>query len=582
MTNAVLIFTFSPVQSFIAEARRSEDLFNGSAILSKLAQAAGEVFNSAGKLIYPAQLQGNDAPNVLVAHLPVERAQEMAQKAQDALLSQWQEIAEEARHNACLEEDEFWKRIWNCQIKETPPWQIFWAYAEETQGYAQAYQQARDLLERVKRSRLFAQSEEEGAKDSLSGSRTALRTQDYPSARKYWEDMVLKKKHILPSQVRPEGKELLDSIALVKRFWEGGKREFPSTSTIAAWDFYLLAKDKAPDELRRYREALDKLSLYKVRRHNSDFPYDGDLLFEETLTLQRMKDSYNVEVDEETLQHLRSLLKDIRRKTGKSPSPYYMLIQFDGDGVGAKIDHLLEEEDTAEKKHRRFSQNLAQFSHQVRGMIKPEAGGFLIYNGGDDVLFLASREKGMGMAATLAEEYQKTVGEGLDILATASAGVTIAHHLTPLTRALSLMREAEKRAKAGQKDDQGNKGMVCVTLAKRGGEALSALSPWVGVKHFGEWVAAFQNGDVAAVFPYVLAREAELLQSLPDEAMTDMVRYLFNRHTAEKTSKERKETLLGSMVTWYKHIQGKTGKPALGEIARWLIIARFLASGGAE
>ncbi len=41
MTKAVLIFTFSPVQSFIAEARRSEDLFNGSAILSRLAWAQG-------------------------------------------------------------------------------------------------------------------------------------------------------------------------------------------------------------------------------------------------------------------------------------------------------------------------------------------------------------------------------------------------------------------------------------------------------------------------------------------------------------------------------------------------------------
>ncbi len=34
---ALAIFTFSPVQSFISEARRAEDLFNGSAILSRLA-----------------------------------------------------------------------------------------------------------------------------------------------------------------------------------------------------------------------------------------------------------------------------------------------------------------------------------------------------------------------------------------------------------------------------------------------------------------------------------------------------------------------------------------------------------------
>lgn len=583
MTNAVLIFTFSPVQSFIAEARRSEDLFNGSAILSRLAQAAGEKLESQGTLIYPVELQGNDAPNVLVARIPAEKAQEMAQKAQDALLSRWQEIAEEARQNARLDEDDLWKRIWNRQIKETPPWQIFWAWAEETESYAKAYQQARDLLERAKRSRLFAQSEEEGEKDSLSGSRAALRTQNYPSARKYWEAMS-KKRHILPSQVRPEGKELLDSIALVKRFWEGGGREFPSTSTIAAWDFYLLAKEKAPDELRRYREALERLPLYKARGKDPDFPYDGDLFFKETLTPQRMKDSYNVEVDEASLQKLRDQLECLVKKTGKSPSPYYMLIQFDGDGVGAKIDHLLEGEKAceAEKKHCQFSTNIAGFSTKVQKLVKSEKGGFLIYNGGDDVLFLASREKGLELARELAEEYGKTVSEGLGFETTASAGVVIAHHLTPLARALSLLHEAEKSAKAGKKDDLGNKGMVCMTLAKRGGEALSALSPWGEVKKYRAWVKAFQNNEVAGVSPYALAREAGTLQALPPEAMKSMVRYLLDRHSGEKLSKERRENLLEDLLAWYTAIEEKTGKPALEEIARWLIIARFLASGGAE
>lgn len=86
MTNAVLIFTFSPVQSFIAEARRSEDLFNGSAILSRLAKAAGESLKSAGELIYPAQLKENDSPNVLVLRVPAEKAEDAARTAQKALL----------------------------------------------------------------------------------------------------------------------------------------------------------------------------------------------------------------------------------------------------------------------------------------------------------------------------------------------------------------------------------------------------------------------------------------------------------------------------------------------------------------
>ncbi|GAP08582.1 CRISPR-associated protein, Cmr2 family [Anaerolinea thermolimosa] len=582
MTKAVLIFTFSPVQSFIAEARRSEDLFNGSAILSRLAQAAGKAIQTAGELIYPAQLQENDTPNVLVARVSQEQAPEIAQKARQALLKEWQEIAEKARAEAYLEEDDLWKRIWKRQVVEAPPWQIFWAVAPETENYAQAYEAARDMLERAKRSRLFDQSEEEGEKDSLSGARTALRTQKYATARKYWEAMS-RKPHILSSQVRPEGRELLDSIALVKRFWEVGDREFPSTSTVAAWDFYLEAQKKAQDELSRYRQALEKLPLYRARKQDAVFPYDGDLFFEETLTRQRMKDSYNVEkVDEAALQQVRGTLKSLIQKTRKSPSPYYMLIQFDGDGVGAKIDHLLENKEKAEANHRCFSENIARFSNQVRKVVKPEAGGFLIYNGGDDVLFLASREKGLELARKLAEEYQNTVGKDLGILATASAGVVIAHHLTPLARALSLLHEAEKSAKLGKKDDLGNKGMVCVTLAKRGGEALSALSPWEHVAQVAEWVQAFQNDEVAAVFPYLLARETAMLQDLKQEVKTSILQYLFNRHTGEKVSKDRKDALLGTLTEWHKAIKEKTGVSAMGEIARWLIIARFLASGGAE
>ena len=40
MPDAVLIFTFSPIQSFIAEARRASDLYVGSQILVRLAKAA--------------------------------------------------------------------------------------------------------------------------------------------------------------------------------------------------------------------------------------------------------------------------------------------------------------------------------------------------------------------------------------------------------------------------------------------------------------------------------------------------------------------------------------------------------------
>ncbi|MCS6876611.1 MAG: hypothetical protein NZM36_07130, partial [Aquificaceae bacterium] len=53
--NKLLIFTFSPVQSFIASSRKLLDLFNASYILSHLTESLIEhiVQNNLGEVIYP-------------------------------------------------------------------------------------------------------------------------------------------------------------------------------------------------------------------------------------------------------------------------------------------------------------------------------------------------------------------------------------------------------------------------------------------------------------------------------------------------------------------------------------------------
>ncbi|MGH7963653.1 MAG: type III-B CRISPR-associated protein Cas10/Cmr2, partial [Candidatus Binatia bacterium] len=80
MSDAVLIFTFRPVQSFIAEARRASDLYVGSQILVCLAKAAGQVMMQRGTLIYPVAL-GDDVPNKLVARVNWEDAAALLHKS---------------------------------------------------------------------------------------------------------------------------------------------------------------------------------------------------------------------------------------------------------------------------------------------------------------------------------------------------------------------------------------------------------------------------------------------------------------------------------------------------------------------
>ncbi|MBI3300891.1 MAG: type III-B CRISPR-associated protein Cas10/Cmr2, partial [Deltaproteobacteria bacterium] len=187
MSGAVLIFTFSPVQSFIAEARRASDLYAGSQILVHLARAAAQaVGKRQSTLIYPATL-GNDVPNKLVAHVPWEEVTAIAEDAKAALLREWTRIADTAKSDLMRKDplpDALWHDIWARQVSHL--WEMYWAAASmENRSYKEAYEEASRTVDAAKHIRVFAAVEEEGMKDTLSGCRTALHTarQD---AKAYW------------------------------------------------------------------------------------------------------------------------------------------------------------------------------------------------------------------------------------------------------------------------------------------------------------------------------------------------------------------------------------------------------------
>lgn len=586
---ALAIFTFSPVQSFIREARRAEDLFNASAILSNLAQAAAQAIGEQN-LIYPASLSQGDMPNKLVARLPLVQAEETLQKAENALIGEWRKIAADARQKSGLETDEVWMSIWQRQVIQSPPWQVFWVYQPETGDYTSDYKEAGRRLDALKHSRLFAQCEEEGEKDSLSGQRSALRDAKSKTSKEYWKEVS---KKFTAAQVKPEGKERLDSIGLIKRFADLKKdRPFPSTSTVAGWDFYRQAKENASDQLEAYLVELDKLQLYRARGFDSDFPYDFDLFFKETLTAKRMEDSYGIKVTEKDLAAAKSRLDDLVKKVGFAPSPYYAILLLDGDGIGKKLDAMEGKTASGEAFHRQFSQRLNEFAKETSNKIKETEGGFLVYNGGDDVLLLASLQTAIWLAQELAQAYREAFA-GL-VEASLSGAVLIAHHLSPLARVLADLRAAEKHAKAVQKDDWGNKDTLCVGLSKRGGEPLLARSGWEQTADFeAVWVRPFREGQLANSLPYLLRDDLRVANILEQEAVTALVRYRFQRQAGEGLKTEEAKDLADKWMKWVEALEEKLSESsksqpesarqqAFEEAVNWLVIARFLGQGGKE
>ncbi|NWG07729.1 MAG: type III-B CRISPR-associated protein Cas10/Cmr2 [Chloroflexi bacterium] len=576
MSDSLLIFTFSPIQSFIAEARRAQDLFMGSRILSRLAEAAGKAIGERN-LVYPADLH-NDAPNVLVACIPEDQISSIITKVNAAMEAVWNRYVDDARKSIekfNMQTDDTWDEIWERQTK--PFWQVYWATAPiKDNDYKAAYTTVRDTLDAVKRSRLFdAGKAEDGRKDSLSGKRAALHTRDYPDARKYWaHETDPKITKIFASKVHPFGKEMLDAIGAVKRFSDN--EPFLSTSSIAAADYLLRVKANAPIALGKYRDELrgqfsEGNKIFEPREESDpDWPFDGDLLYMETLTTKKLKDDYGVEADKGKLDLCRKklgeiyfapLLENPKEKIGEPPK-YYAILVMDGDNMGKHIDDLLKLDDP-KTAHKDFSVAIGKFSDRAPSIITRE---FLIYNGGDDVLCLLPLVYALPLAQKLTNEFKKLTGNN------ASAGIAISHHQSSLDAALGAAREAEKEAK---KVD--GKNAVCIHALKRSGETLKVRSAWDGVReNFDALVKMFKADELSSRFAYDTKQSAYAVP-VGGEMWQAELKRLITRHRDDKTGPDPLK-LSGQLNNWTTALPGQSAE----ELSNWLILARFIAQGGGE
>lgn len=93
-----------PVQSFIAAARRTQDLYVGSRLLSILASAGVEaVRNRVGdsSLLFPVVLDSGNLPKSVphrFSFISDQQSTELAQQIEDAIRERWQDVANAVGH----------------------------------------------------------------------------------------------------------------------------------------------------------------------------------------------------------------------------------------------------------------------------------------------------------------------------------------------------------------------------------------------------------------------------------------------------------------------------------------------------
>lgn len=602
MTPSIFIFTFSPIQSFISEARRAADLYTGSQVLVKLAKAAALAIGKE-RLIYPALDENGelpqDIPNKLVAKVSWEDCETIAADARAALQERWRLLAEEARQEFLIKTGlPFDMDIWNRQTGEAYLWETYWCAAQiENDDYKAAYQQAEQGMAALKFTRPFRQFPEPGFKDTLSGRREALHPAGQ-DGREYWL-AVGKIDPITPIKIRPSTKdrqpererprERLDAIGVIKRFHpELSERKvlpfrgFPSTSSMAAWTFLECAREFAGDALKAHRAQVKALlpdKKYEVRLTDPDWPFDGDLLYPETLRPRRMESDYGQSFNDEQLKPARKSLQDVydalktRRKalekTGDEraysihirPSTYYAVLALDGDSMGEHL-RLLDEEG-----HRRFSASLRRFAESVPRIAKKHRAR-VIYNGGDDVLAFAPLDTAIPFAQALADSFQENTAR------TASAGIAIAHHLAPLSAALEAAGQAEHWAK-----QMPCKNALAVFALRRSGEDLRARSGWDEIAPFKELVEAFERDTLSARLPYDVARSAYALPKA-DDMLEAELRRLLKRHWQGK--KEERDPQAQRMSLALRGWAASFPADQAMQLSAWLALARFVAKGGRE
>jgi CRISPR-associated protein Cmr2 len=492
---SLLLFHIGPVQSFIVSARRSRDLWFGSWMLSDLSKTAARVIadhHGIESLVFPAPTHTDNlnpesqliVANKILAYVDGDLGDTPC-KVDGAVRKRLLQIAGAAFDTAGQEGRTYFRReIAEAQIEDLS--EIYWVAlpcADRT-----AYRHQRDILEALmaarKNTRQFRQPTDWAdmvPKSSLDGLRESVIDETlYDRAARDGEEGVLNGDRLY-RLFKARRAERLSGVDLMKRLGNSAPdATFPSTSHVAALPVISRLKRMAQQDsrvldwaktyvltLKTYLSAefIEPLSgrfaVPVLARHDGSILYESRLSEDNRLTKEGLK-----AVRSALLQFLKDALGD-----GIAPSPYYMLLQGDGDRMGVVIDALADPD-----AHREFSQSLSNFSSDVRGIVEDRFGGALVYAGGDDVLAFLPLDTGLACAYTIAELFRLKMGRFADkhgTQPTFSAGLVIAHHLESLSQTMELARAAEKTAKAVDGKDA-----LAITLSKRSGADRTIVGHW--------------------------------------------------------------------------------------------------------
>ena len=612
----MLMFTIGPVQSFIEAARKTEDLWMGSYILSYLIATAMEKVKGNGvEIIYPAvgtespfkfwrkNFATPSFPNLFLAigsGIPQDDLVTHAKKAEKKVKSEFESMAENVL-NETFKASTPWRGtyvedIFNRQIPNF--FDIYWVITEKEteEEYGKWYARTAGSLAAIKNCRTFKQTSEFGRKCSLDGTREILHLEEGESvdqAMKWWKDFA----KATPRHCRQ--KEALSAVSLTKRrgrhflenyskfnneFTDNGP-SFPSTSEVATASFKkrMVCKPDALEVYTKFCNAVKELrqsddeeatipTIKPLPKIKCPLPnnVDGEWLYEETYNDSYLERYYNIDVSngKGQIERCRELRNQLVQSLGGEPGKYYAAIALDGDDMGEKI-----REAKSQKQHAKRSKRLINYSKKVRRIVEEEHLGKLTYAGGDDLLALANLEDLLSILKKLREKFPRFTG--------ASAGVCIAHNKMPLGDVLQHARRMEKEAKK-----EGGKDALGIALFKRSGNISEMVTKWtysdLNVLDVSEeLIELLRDGEVSKRFLYsfreifvkLIEDEKDFIALGRPLIQTEFRRIMEGAHSTKGTQSKINQEIIDSLVQLIRYI--RPFRNFLG----YLEIANFVARG---
>lgn len=487
---SLLILTFGPVQSFLAQARKTQDLYAGSFLLSYLCRVAITKAKNdyRAEIIFPNPANPS-LPNRFVALLPEaekEKLQEIGVSLERCIKEEFLRIGQEVLRKTGLKDanpvSSQLVKAYEEQLQSLL--KVYWV-AGEAQGepYAKRYEEVERYLEAVKRTCCFDYYSEQGRKCALTGEQNALFYRKNPE-RKRKAYLCPEAKPVpewLPLKYLQEG-ECLGGIAFVKRCAE---KFFQSTE---------------------YKERFSLASNQKYEKYEAEFPSTAEIALMETLSClspQKIADYKNIfgsdfndhffyqeNLDEKVFERegiplkklapAREKLAELEKEAEKQAvrfARYYVVLYMDGDNMGKWVTGKFLEDEDLEKLQgfqKELTQKLGEYASGVAKVIFPPKG-CRVYCGGDDILALLN----LNHLVPVLEELQEKFPSFKKIAATrenrdssVSAGICIAHYKEPLAEVLNWARRAEEKAKEKEKDS------FALTVLKHSGEIHQAVFRW--------------------------------------------------------------------------------------------------------